>query len=166
VFADHRKARRSADLGNHLLGHFENVNLRIAPTQYRGFRFRTVLTGLSLLLTMAVGALADTSGPIHDWTVHIGDGDYGVTSWAPGCWNVYWGSRIEPSASVGVQYAVVVLLMLLLGIIACPSEVMLLRLAARLRWPSPPDSVDGGISTRFQVGRKRPGATNPNRWTA
>ncbi|PWT83528.1 MAG: hypothetical protein C5B58_06425 [Acidobacteria bacterium] len=71
---------------------------------------------------------ADVSAPIHDWTVHIGSGDYGIDSWTPGYWNMYWDSRIEPGARVSFQHAVVLLETFLIAIIACPLAVLLVRL--------------------------------------
>lgn len=109
------------------------------------FRFPGLLLGLAFLCSVFT-CRADTSAPIHDWTVHIGSGAYGVTSWAPGYWNMYWGSRIEPGASVGVQYAAVILRTLLAGIFACSLAAVLLRTVARQQRPNHPRQPTPGIS--------------------
>jgi len=70
-------------------------------------------------------------GPVYDWTVRIGSGSYGVTSWVPGHWDMYLGSYVEPRVSVGVQYATVVLPTLLLAFASCKIAISMLRAAAR-----------------------------------
>ncbi|PWT83531.1 MAG: hypothetical protein C5B58_06440 [Acidobacteria bacterium] len=90
--------------------------------------FRAFLLCSAFLCTAVSASRADVSAPIHDWTVHMGNGNYGVTSWTPGYWNMYWGSRIEPGASAAFQYAVVLLETFLIAIIACPLAVLLLRM--------------------------------------
>jgi hypothetical protein len=71
--------------------------------------------------------------PIHDWTVRVGSGSYGVVSWAPGHWDMYLGSYVDPGASVGVQYAAVLLPALLLAIAACKIGISMLRVTAMWR---------------------------------
>ena len=97
--------------------------------------FRALLC-LAFLWTAISASRADVGAPIHDWTVHIGNGEYGFTSWAPRQWDIYWGSRVELAASVGVQYAAAILEMFLIGIIACPLAVLLLRIAVPHRPPN------------------------------
>jgi hypothetical protein len=76
---------------------------------------------------------SQVDAPIHDWTVRIGSGSYGVVSWVPGHWDVYVRSYVEPGASVGVQYAAVILPALLLGIAACKIAISMLRVTVKWR---------------------------------
>jgi len=91
------------------------------------FYFRAALLGIIFFCSAVVASQADVSAPIHDWTIHMGNGGYGVRSWTPGHWDMYWGSRIEPASSLAVQYAAVLLPMALVGIMACRFAVFLLR---------------------------------------
>jgi hypothetical protein len=142
------------------LGKLATMSLEIPRAYHRSPR-TSAIAAAALFLTAVSNAVADTSAPLHNWTVHIGNGAYGFTSWAPGYWNMYVGSRLEPGASVSAQYAAVVLPTLTLGVIVCYLAVVLLRLAVRWRRPNPPDSVDGGIGLLFHAGRVRPAATDP-----
>ncbi len=135
------------------------ANADIPPRCHPTLHFRVILLALVLFSTSVLPSRADVSAPIHDWTLRIGNGAYGVTSWAPGHWDMYWGCRIEPGASVGVQYAAVLVPTLLMGLIACALAVLLLRIAVPQRRSNPSASVDGGILLLFQTGRPRPAAT-------
>ena|ERR1044071_4137975 len=84
--------------------------------------------GASLLVAGVLTAAADTEAPLHDWTVHVHGRAYGFTSWTPGHWDMYVGRLVDPGASLIVQYAAVILPMLLLAVGSCWLSVALLRL--------------------------------------
>jgi len=146
------------------LGVLAIVNLKTPSGYRRGFRFLILLLAVALLLTAAVDALADNDpGPKRNWTVRIGSGTYGFVESPVGYWSTYVGSRVEPGASVILQYAAVVLPTLLLGAASCCLAVTLLRTTGRSRPPNHPAAGKAGMGSRLAIGRRWPGLPEPGR---